>query len=272
MKRLKRWLLLLGTLLLIGAGAGMPWAAARVQDRYGIASQEVLPLDEVSLTLRKESEIGSVLRLVADPYDYTDWPSETGMTGEEICAAALDALGELDRHGLLESGWLGDYYGYIEPGIPARLKAGGTAAAAPQLLIGADGTTAVVWWCTWEGNACPAYTFLVDDATGLILSGYLPCRTEEKGDAEEPYRRMERWLNFFQDYYGIEIYGFADNAYDAAHEFIFGFDPEDGLGMCGLSVGLYSNEMDFAPSPVNGLLAVLPEDDAPAEKNHAAAG
>lgn len=272
MKRLRRWLLLLATLLLIGAGAGMPWAAARVQDLYGIASREVLPLDTVSLTLRKESEIGAVLRMMGRSYELEDTPGETVLTEQGACAAALEALAEMNRYGLLESGWMEDY-GYIEPDIPDRLKAGGSGSAMPLLLTGEDGTAAAVWWCSWRGPYCPPYELMIDDATGLAISGFIPCLPPDgAGDAELFYQRMEHWMNFFQDYYGIEIYGVADNVYDAAHEFLFGFDPGDGLGMCGLSVSLYGNEMDFRPSPVSVLLTMYQEDGAPAEKNHAAAG
>ena len=244
MKRLKRWMLVLLTLLLTGAGAGMPWAAARIQDRYGIAGQETLPLDAVNLTLRQESEIIAVLRLMADTYDQTEWPGETRLTEEDACAAALDALGELERAGLLESGWMGDY-GYIEPGILDRLKAGGTSSATPFMFIALDGTTAIIWLNTWEGNACPMYQLWIDDATGLAVSGFLP--SADVTEPEDAYRRMERWRVFFQDYYGIEIPTVEENIYDAAAEFILHFDPEDGAGPLGLRVCLYGFEMDFSP-------------------------
>lgn len=244
MKRLKSCLLVLLTLLLTGVGAGMPWAAARFQDRYGIAAQETLPLDAVTLTLRQESEIMAVLRLMSGSYEEDIWEGETNLDGEDACAAALDALAELERAGLLESGWMGDY-GYIEPGILERLKTGGEGSAVPILYTSMDGTSAVIWLCTWNGKLCPSYTLQVDDATGKAVSGFLP--SADAAEPEDAYRRMDRWRVFFQDYYGIEIPTVEENVYDAASEFIFHFDPEDGGGPLGLRVGLYAFEMDFFP-------------------------
>ena len=246
MRRLTRWLLPLITLLLIGAGAGMPWAAARMQDRYQIPAQEIRPLDTVSLTLQKESEIGSALRIMSDIYDYTDWMGETRMTEEEAWAAAFDVLVELDQYGLLEAGWMGDY-GYIEPGILDRLKESGQFSAIPLLCITKDGASAVIWHCNnWEWNTCPTYTLLIDDATGMAVSGYLPMPYPEEPEAV--YRRIELWRTFFQDYYGIEIPSVTENLYDAASTFIFPLELEDGLGPLALSVHLYDFETDFGPS------------------------
>lgn len=245
MRRLTRWLLPLITLLLIGAGAGMPWAAARMQDRYRIPAREIRPLDTVSLTLRKDSEIGDILRLMNNMYDQGEWPGETAMTEEEACAAALDVLSELDKAGLIESGWLGDY-GYADPGILERMKAGGGCGATPVLCIGEDGSSAIIWTCHWKETGCPNYMLGIDDATGLALYGNIPTPFPE--EPEVIYKRMECWRVFFQDYYGIDIPSVSEDLYDAASAFVFPFDPEDGLGPLALSVYLYDFETVFGPS------------------------
>ena len=244
MNRLKRWLLPLLTVLLIGAGAAMPWAAARVQDLYGIAGQEVWPFDPVSLTLRKDSEIGTVLRLMGSFYDETEWPGETNMTEEDACAAALDALTELDRYGLLEPGYISQY-GYVGAGILERLRANGGSSATPLMFISLDGTTAIVWVCHWKGTYDPCYDILVDDATGKAVIGDIPC--PHISDIEAAYQRMERWRTFFQDYYGFEVTQINDQSYDDLPRFLFLIDPEDGLGELGIMVRMYSFEMDFSP-------------------------
>ena len=241
MKFLKRLPLLLGTLLLIGTGAVMPWAAGQIQDHYSISSQEVLPFDPVSLTLRKDSEIGSVLRLVGDFYDETEWPGETALTEEEACSAALGALAQLDQAGLLDFIY-GDYEAL---GILENLKASGGSKAIPLLVISEYGSSAIIWSCQWKTTEGLNYTLLVDDATGLAVIGYIVCPLGEV--LETVYQRMERWRIFFQDYYGIEIPMVEENIFDAGHQFIFRFDPEDGLGECGLSVYLYDYEMVFYP-------------------------
>ena len=258
MKRLKRWLLPMVTVLLIGAGAGMPWAAARVQDLYGIAGQEVWPVNPVSLTLQKDSEIGAVLRLMSDIYDQGEWPYKTKMTEEEACAAALDALGELDRHGLLESGYI-NLYGYVEEDILDRLKAEGGSGATPLIFISRDGTTAIIWKCYWKGKSVPGYDILVDDATGLAVAGYIP---SPHVPTEELYMRMERWRAFFRDYYELEITLIKDQSYDDLPRFLFIINPGDGLGELGIMVRMFYFEMDFSPwlEEDEPPPAVLPED------------
>ncbi len=249
-KSRRHWVLPVITILLIGAGAVMPWAAARFQDLYGISAQEVLPFDAVSLTLRSGSETGSVLRLMSNMYDATEWPGETRMTEEEACMAAFDALREMDEFGLLEKGFWGPY-DYVEKDwveILESLKKSQAYGAYPQLVIALDGSSSIIWYCAWDGIDGPSYVLMVDDATGKAVTAHLPCAYREgRGAVAE---RIELWQKFFLLHYGFEVQSVREIPYDAgdSHEFLYILDPEDGLGECALFVYLYDNTMGFYPS------------------------
>ena len=60
MKRMKKVLMALTTLLLMAAGAAMPFAASWAQDAYQ-SDPEVRSFDSFSLTLRQESDLGRSL-------------------------------------------------------------------------------------------------------------------------------------------------------------------------------------------------------------------
>ena len=277
MKRSKRWPMVLATILVIGIGAAMPWAAAWVQDLYGVSSQETLPFDPVSLTLQQDSEIGAVLRLMSSPYDETEWPGETRLTEEEASNAALGALAQLDQYGLLESGSLGEY-GSIAPDIVDQLKASGGSNATPAMFISLDGATAIIWVCHWKGITGPSYELLIDDATGKAVIGYIPTPPPE--DEEAVYRRIERWRNFFQDYYGLTVETIEDLGGDIFSQFLILLDLGDGEGGLGMLINTFYYEMDFLPCaaevtdnpPLNSLESdyiALPTLPGPYDANYA---
>ena len=64
-KRLKKWMLPLFTLLLVAAGAGMPFVVSHMQDARQ-AEAEIRPFDSFSLTLKQEADLGRTLRTIAD--------------------------------------------------------------------------------------------------------------------------------------------------------------------------------------------------------------
>ena len=270
----KRWLLVLLTMLLIGVGAAMPWGAAWIQDLYGVSKQESLPFDPVSLTLRQDSEIGDVLRLMSAPYDETGWSGETRLTVEEASATALAFLAQLDQYGLLESGDLGPY-GQLAPDIINQIKASGGSSATPSMFISLDGTTAIIWVCHWKGTTGPSYEIRIDDATGKAVIGYIPSPHIE--DPEFAYYRMEQWQLFFQDYYGVEITEIEDQSKDIPR-FIYHIDPGDGLGELGIIVRIHYYEMNIVPCAADVLNTPLPDETEPPyptlpgpyETNHAA--
>ena len=64
MRWLKRALAPLATLLMMAAGAAMPWAVFYVQDQYEEERQEERILDLFSLTLRQETDLRETLGVV----------------------------------------------------------------------------------------------------------------------------------------------------------------------------------------------------------------
>lgn len=258
-KYIKQWLLVILTLLLISTGAAMPWAAARFQDLYGVSSQEALPFDPVSLTLRQDWELGAALRLMSSTYDLTDWFGETRLTEEDACGAAFDALALMDQYGLLDLNYYDSDYN-LEENILERMKADGASKASPVLFIDFQGTSGIIWICHWKGTHSPDYELMVDDTTGKAVIGYIPTPSPE--DLETAYKQMEQWTGFFQEYYAIEITDIEDQSEDNMPRFIFHIEPEDGRGELGIILRMYDFETSFVPCAADVLGVPLPEDES----------
>ena len=179
--------------------------------------------------------------------DEADWSGETSMDEEDARGAAMTALEELDQLGLLEAGYIHGF-GYVEEGILERLKANGESSAIPLLCLSKSGSSAVIWYCCyWEGDRqpTPTYEILIDDATGKVVSGDIPCPNIP--DIKAASQRTEPWRAFLQVQYGLEIQAVEDLSYTGLPRFLFVIDPEDGQGELGIMVRMYSFRMDFYP-------------------------
>ena len=139
MKRVKQYILPLLTVLLIAAGAAMPFAVSWVQDNRISGLQEEFPLSTVNLKLQQEDGVGPVLRLVSGNCNSIPWEEETKLTAQAAVEAAMAAAAELEAYGLLASGTI------------ERIR-DKESWAEPILLIGEDGSSALVWNCYWIGD------------------------------------------------------------------------------------------------------------------------
>ena len=103
MRWLKRALAPLTALLLMAAGAAMPWAVFYVQDRYEEERQEERILDLFSLTLRQETDLRETLGVVQKgDYGISDQAEGAVLTEEEALAAVREALTLMEDCGLAE--------------------------------------------------------------------------------------------------------------------------------------------------------------------------
>lgn len=228
MKRVRRYILPLLTLALIAAGAAMPFAVSRSQDRRISDFREDFALNTVELTFRQGGEASIALRLIAGEHTSIPWAGKTSLTEDEACAAALEAAAEMDRYGLLPEGAL-DY-----------LKSSGQWAE-PVLLIGEDGASALAWECYFAGDfSC---YLRIDDATGKavhFLVGIQPVSSKE--DIQTLY---ERWSRFLTGYYGIEIVSgrrvLQEYERSPVYLFLLQADLKDGLEPCGLELELIND-------------------------------
>ena len=235
MRRIRRALLPLLTALLIAAGAAMPYAACRLQDNQ-LDGAEERSLDSVSLTLRQKGGIGETARLMADRYSMVEWSGETAMTEEEVLEVGLKALEEMRRANLIPAGRLN---------VLKNLDSGG---AVPALVVSHGGErSGIIWQCWWtlEEDELMEWVLLIEDATGLVVEATV-------GGAyftvdEDIYLQMDRWLTFFQDYYGIEIPSVQEGLlYSPPWRFLMAFDPGDGLeGQCELVLDMYNGVASF---------------------------
>lgn len=80
--------------------------------------------------------------------------------------------------------------------------------ASEAALAAEDGSSALLWMCTWEDVS---ETFItVDDATGKAVRIMMSGSLDDQGTVTEDFQigkpsRLERWSSFLQDYYGLQL-------------------------------------------------------------------
>ena len=96
----------------------------------------------------------------------------------------MAAAAELEAYGLLASGTID------------RIR-DKESWAEPILLIGEDGSSALVWNCYWSGVRRDLCLFLIDDATGkaveLVVSSPTPRDTETAHAGTHSFRITMGW-------------------------------------------------------------------------------
>lgn len=192
MKYLKRYVLLFPTVFFIVLGAVMPDLTSWMQDAQLNAYHEKTELKAVNLTLRQEDDVGPVLQLMSKQHTESDWAGKTVLTEAEAQQAALTVMETMAQYGLLPKGDLECFQ-----------KEEGNAQ--PQLLVGGDGSSALIWACTWDFDIGTFIT--LDDATGKAVRMLINNDMESDGTTENVYSQLEKWNGFLQDYYDIEQVG-----------------------------------------------------------------
>lgn len=233
MKRVKQYILPLLTFLLIAAGAAMPFAVSWVQDNRISGLQEEFPLSTVNLKLQQEVGVGPVLRLSSGNCNSIPWEEETKLTAQEAVEAAMAAAVELEAYGLLASGTI------------ERIR-DKESWAEPILLIGEDGSSALVWNCYWSSEI-PCLMW-IDDAAGKAVQFLVSCPTPR--DTDDAHVLLANWTAFFQEYYGVEIVSVKEESRNmdsggTLYQFIFEVDLQDGLDACELELELFDGMATF---------------------------
>lgn len=209
MRWLKRALAPLTALLLMAAGAAMPWAVFYVQDRYEEERQEERILDLFSLTLRQEADLSQTLGMIRDGnYFMQDWAQNAVLTEEEALAAVRNTLTAMVDFGL------------VEPWLPENIS---VFRAQLGAMVSEAGDLSLAVWTVYSTSALDRYNyfFLLDDASGKIFLANVPNRSMAQGD--ELYAAMESWRQFIEQYYGVEIHAVAAEQYDASVDFLMPF-------------------------------------------------
>lgn len=212
MKYLKKYMLLLSALAFIVLGAALPFLTSQMQDAQISRTQIKMELNTVNLTLRQESDVWPVLQLMSKIHGESPWAGETVLTKADASEAALAVLETMEQYGLLPAGEL-----------EQLLKSEGKVE--PLLLVGEDGSSALIWACTWDDST---WTFItIDDVTGKavrILVGNTPT---DSGVVESVSFQLEKWCVFLEDYYDIELTeGKRDSSSSTA--FAMCFSSKDG--------------------------------------------
>lgn len=191
MKSIKKYLALAPALLCVVLGAAMPELTAQMQDAQVGKLQKRMELNLAELTLNQE-DVSRTLQLLSQQYIESIWTGETRLSEESACQKTLSAIESLESCGLLPNG------------ETERLSQS-EGSGEPYLLVAEDGSSALVWDCTWGYDS--ETLFSVDDATGEVvrISLFKPL-TDLSGtyDDDYPYQ-LDRWLMFLQDHYDLEL-------------------------------------------------------------------
>lgn len=218
MKRFKNYTLLLSAFTFIILGAALPYLTSQMQDAQISRAQIKMELSTVDLTLRQEGDVGPVLQLMSKEHTERLWEGETVLVKIDALHAALTALETMEQYGLLP---MGD--------LEQLLKSEGRAE--PQLLVGEDGSSALIWACTWDDS--PGTFITLDDATGKAVrtltynAGTDKSIQTDSGIEEDVYIQLEKWTSFLEGYYDIELMETEEND-SSQTAFVMCFSSKDG--------------------------------------------
>jgi len=207
MKLLKKWALLLLTLLLTAAGAGLPWVISGLQDAQVGRTPETRQFDPVNLTLREGGGVQETLLLLAGSYSDLEWNGRTNLSGQEAADAAREAVRLLHRDGLY----------FLSPEDFGEDSL--TVSVEPHIMMSMteSSVSAIVWLC-WI-DQLPDNWIFIDDDTGKMVRVFL-FGTETnlydaadvnlsasgwEADPEVMTKLAEAWRESLSDYYGIEL-------------------------------------------------------------------
>lgn len=191
MKIIKNCLFALAALFFVTLGAAMPYLASRMQDARLSGFQKKSELNSVNLTLQQKMEnVIPALEMISKDYTETLWKGKTALSESDAQQSAFEVLAMMSLYGL----------------PPERIAVKSDGSTEAVLLIAEDGSSALVWMCTWNFESS-LVSITVDDATGKAVR-MIETHEQLYDDVliDDIYIGMESWLGFLQDYYD----GFID--------------------------------------------------------------
>lgn len=226
---------LFAALFFVVLGATLPYLASQMQDAQISKFQKKMELSDINLTLWQEGDVGATLRLISKEHAESVWEGKTVLAKEDAYRAALDVMETLDHYGLLPEGEL-------------EYAAQADGFAEPQLLVGEDGSSALIWACTWDYDSGTYIT--VDDATGKAVR-ILVRNVPTDGDVmEDTAFWVDKWSVFLQDYYDfnrMDVKVAEDSVMisDRPSWFRIRLSPKDGTTIYDLDLEITSDYVFF---------------------------
>lgn len=226
---------LFAALFFVVLGATLPYLASQMQDAQISKFQKKMELSDINLTLWQEGDVGATLRLISKEHAESVWEGKTVLAKEDAYRAALDVMETLDHYGLLPEGEL-------------EYAAQADGFAEPQLLVGEDGSSALIWACTWDYDSGTYIT--VDDATGKAVR-ILVRNVPTDGDVmEDTAFWVDKWSVFLQDYYDfnrMDVKVAEDSVMisDRPSWFRIRLSPKDGTTIYDLNLEITSDYVFF---------------------------
>ena len=242
MRRLKKWMLPLFTLLLVAAGAAMPFIASYMQDTQQ-AEADIRPFDSFSLTLQQQgTDLARLLGTIqSEAYYIHEAAKAEDITLSEglALAAAEDLLAELVEYGLLNKESLARFSGpkvqaqQVIPVVYTNTETDQPAATLPGPDYDAfpgeytEEAPIPTWTITWDQpDNCWIW---LDDASGKAIMIEFPGLTGLglfDGSAEfreRVYALVDKWRVFLSDYYSTAVQVADEEWYDYTVKFVLSF-------------------------------------------------
>ncbi len=233
------------TLLFVILGATLPYLASQMQDAQISKFQKKMELSGINLTLRQEGDVGATLQLMSMENMESVWEGKTVLAKEDASHAALNVMEMLDDYDLLPEGVL-------------EYAAQGDGYAEPRLLVGKDGSSALIWACIWDYDPGIPGTFItdlgtfitVDDATGKAVRIMVRNVPTDGGAVEDAAFWVDKWIVFLQDYYDFNRMDMkvADDrtmTTDQPSWFSICFSSKDGATIYDLNLEITSDYVFF---------------------------
>lgn len=253
MKRVKNILLVLGTLIMVAAGALMPGIVSYLQSSYGAGMQESRSFDSFSLTLRQDSDTARLLRRLAagnywveEGIDWANEPVQPVHTPKQAEDAAVEALELMVKCGVMDSGVL------EERGTPdVTVSAAKTDSNLLEPTDGEDNAQislgivpeteaeliSIAWNFWWRNGRSTYYApeVQIDDATEKLLMATVPMPAN--GGVIDFDNQQKCWAAFLENHYGFDVINVEKTYHpDGDAEYIFDLEPEDGEGVLRIAV------------------------------------
>ena len=216
------------TLVLVIAGALLPYAASRLQDAYTLKNLGAMMVEPMTITLQQdEVELSPLLRLLSEErFVRLEWNGETALTSSEVINIATDFFRLLKEEELISFEEIENTK--VSPAVDFAVATaplsfvmspvymggeeegeGVAITLSPFLYVSEDGEfSAVVWECSFLPGNQAEYSVYLDDSSGKavkvnVRSPYLDFRMQDS-----PLIAMlqaERWRSFCEEYYNIDM-------------------------------------------------------------------
>lgn len=199
-----KWFMTLFTVILVAAGAFMPFGVSYLQDNQMESKKDYRELSGVHLTLReKDMTTVQSLGLLSNGYTRIKWEGITQLTEQKAQEAAKEAVFLMTQEGLFTQEAIEESDAIIQ--------------AFLVVSSSESSDSGVFWECTWTGADENFYIVTVNDTEGKMVQFRIIQNSSSTvaiagnasavGEEDSQYENIEmvwKWAYFLGEYYGFE--------------------------------------------------------------------